>query len=653
MGEKVLEIQNESPVLLVGNPNVGKSALFGALSGRYVEVSNYPGTTVDFASGLIKTAGGKRPIFDSPGADSLTPVSEDEIVTRDLILNHLESPVICVVDSRNLQRGLVLLSQLAEYGSRVVLALNMSDEAASAGFKIDYDGLSRTLGIPVIPTVAIERRGVDDLKKAISAAAVPLLRIDFGGAIEKSIGRIQEKIGDQNGASRGISISHLVNDNGLPSKFIGVLSDKILEDLERIKESSSSQIAEPMGFYIVKLRNDYIRKIVANHVTVKSSPGRRILLVIGELSHHPIYGIPTMLLVLLGVYYFVGVFGAQTLVGLIERNIFGNIINPFFETVFAKVPSGFIRDLFVGNYGIITMAITYALALILPIVSTFFLAFGVLEDSGYLPRLAFMVDRIFKKIGLNGRAVLPMVLGLGCDTMAVLTARILSTKKEKLMVTFLLTLAIPCSAQLGVTLGILGSISLWAVAIWLFVVLLVLFLVGYLSSKVIPGRSSDFILEIPPLRLPRLKNVVVKTLMRLEWYLKEAVPLFVLGTLILFALDRVHLLVALQKLSSPVVTGILGLPEKASEAFILGFLRRDYGAAGFKMLFDGGLLDQIGAIVAMTTITLFVPCIANFFIIIKERGYKTALTMVAFIIPFAIMVGGLLNYILRGVGVWW
>ncbi len=653
MREQAVEIKNESPVLLIGNPNVGKSALFGALSGRYVEVSNYPGTTVDFASGWIKTDGVKRQVFDSPGADSLSPVSEDEMLTRDLILKYPESPVICVVDSRNIQRGLVLLSQLAEYGRRVVLALNMSDEAISSGHKIDYSGLSKTLGIPVIPTVAIQRRGVEELKKAIPRAAVPTLRIEFGDTLEESISGIQKTIGNDLPFSRGISISHLTGDNGLPKDISRIISSEQSEKIERIKASISSRVAEPLGFYIVKLRNDYVREIVDTHVKVKRSTGRKFLRLVGEFSHHPVYGIPTLLLILLGVYYFVGVFGAQTLVGLIEVNLFGKIINPFFAAVFDRIPSIFIRDLFVGEYGIITMAITYAFALILPIVTTFFLVFGTLEDSGYLPRLAFMVDRIFKKIGLNGRAVLPMVLGLGCDTMAVLTTRILNTKKEKIIVTFLLALAVPCSAQLGVTLGILGSISIWAVIIWLSVVIFVLFFVGYLSSKVIPGRSSDFILEIPPLRLPKLKNVVVKTLMRLEWYLREAVPLFVLGTLILFVLDKVNLLVMIQQLFSPIVTGILGLPDKASNAFILGFLRRDYGAAGFKILFDKGLLDEIGAIVSMTTITLFVPCIANFFIIIKERGFKEAFTMIALIIPFAIAVGGILNLILRKVGVWW
>lgn len=641
------------PVILVGNPNVGKSALFGALSGRYVEVSNYPGTTVDYSSGWTKIGGVRRRIFDSPGADTLSPVSEDEKVTRDLILGYRDSSVICVMDSKNLQRGLVLLSQLAEFGKEVVVALNMVDEAWGAGMKIDSVRLSEIIGVPVVATIATERRGVEELKRALPKAAVPELSIAFDPAIEGAVSRISRALGNSSSISRGLSLSYLSGDDGLPDPVRKEVSSESLDEIGRIKTRIQSTLAEPLGFVIAKTRNNRAKRIVDSILTTRVSTGRRFQRKIGELSQHPVYGIPILILVLVGIYYFVGVFGAQTLVGLLEDNVFDGIFNPFFARLFALVPSQFINDLFVGEYGIISMAITYALALILPIVTTFFLAFGVLEDSGYLPRLAFMVDRIFKKIGLNGRAVLPMVLGLGCDTMAVLTTRILNTKKEKILVTFLLSLAIPCSAQLGVTLGILGAISGWAVLIWMSVIGGVLFFVGYLSSKVIPGRASDFIMEIPPLRLPGIRNIVVKTLMRLEWYLKEAVPLFVLGTLILFILDRINLLGILRKLMSPVAVGMLGLPERSAEAFILGFLRRDYGAAGFKMLFDDGFLDPVGAIVAMTTITLFVPCIANFFIIIKERGLKTALAMVVFIIPFAILVGGLLNVVLRGVGIWW
>jgi ferrous iron transport protein B len=638
------------PVILVGNPNVGKSALFGALSGRYVEVSNYPGTTVDFTIGWMQLNGTRRQIFDSPGADTLSPISEDEAVTRDLLLNNPVSPVICVIDARNLLRGLVLLAQLAEFGREIVVALNMFDEAESSGFIIDTVELSRVLGVPVIPTIAIQKSGIEELKEAIKSAAIPALKFDYGKIIEEGAQQITDMLGDSK--YRGLALSSLCGDNGLSSDIRAEISSDKLALISGVKARLESSLAEPLGFAIASARNRQARNLLRTFSISKKSKSGRFMDRLGLLSHHPVAGIPVLLAILIGLYYFVGVFGAQVLVQLMEKDLFGGAINPFFVRLFSHLPWAFVRDLFVGEYGLITMALTYALALILPIVTTFFLAFGALEDSGYLPRLAFMVDRIFKKIGLNGRAVLPMILGLGCDTMAVLTTRILTTKKEKLMVTFLLVLAVPCSAQLGVTLGILGSISPLAVAIWLIVVLLVILLVGYFSSKVIPGRSSDFILEIPPLRLPRLQNIAAKTLMRLEWYLKEAVPLFILGTLILFILDKLDVLQLINRALSPIVVSVLGLPARASEAFILGFLRRDYGAAGFRGLYDSGLLDPVGAVVALTTITLFVPCIANFFMIIKERGLKTALGMMLFIIPFAITVGGLLNLALRRVGLW-
>lgn len=640
------------PVILVGNPNVGKSALFGVLSGRYVEVSNYPGTTVDYAAGWIKLKGEKLRLFDSPGADSLSPVSEDEIVTRDLLLSYPDSKVICVADSKNLKRGLVLLSQLAEFGRKVVLALNMADEAKISGVNIDTERLSKILGIPVVSTVATQRRGIEHLKEALHHAAVPAVPIDYSSEITAAADEIESKLQGIYRGARGISLSFLSGDNGLPAKVTDLVEGFDLDRIKQVKTRLETALAEPLGFYIAKRRNDSLQSIIDQTVDTRKTAGQRAFQIMGQLSLHPYYGIPILAVILIGTYYFVGVFGAQTLVGILEENLFGGIINPFFERIFNLVPVPFIQDLFVGEYGVITMAITYALALILPIVTTFFIVFGILEDSGYLPRLAFMVDRIFKKIGLNGRAVLPMILGLGCDTMAVLTTRILYSKKEKMLVTFLLALAVPCSAQLGVTLGILASISLTAVLIWLMVIIAVIFLVGYLASRVIPGRSSEFILEIPPLRLPRFENIVVKTLMRLEWYLKEAVPLFVLGTLVLFILDKLDMLILVKKMFAPVATGILGLPEKSAEAFIMGFLRRDYGAAGFKSMFDNGLLDPAGAVVAMITITLFVPCIANFFIIIKERGLKTALLMISFIVPFAISVGGIMNLILRGFGLW-
>jgi ferrous iron transport protein B len=262
-----------------------------------------------------------------------------------------------------------------------------------------------------------------------------------------------------------------------------------------------------------------------------------------------------------------------------------------------------------------------------------------------------MLDRLFRVMGLNGKAVLPMVLGLGCDTMATLTTRILETRKERLIVILLLALGVPCSAQMTVILAMLAGLSWTAAAVWMLVVGAVLVGVGFLAARILPGRGSDFVLELPPLRLPSLGNILVKTVGRLEWYLREAVPLFVLGTLVLFVADRLAVMGALERALAPVVRGVLGLPLQATEAFLIGFLRRDFGAAGLYDLAREGAMDRVGVVVAVTTITLFMPCIANLFMIIKEQGWRVALAVSAFVFPFALAVGGALNFGLRGLGV--
>jgi ferrous iron transport protein B len=373
---------------------------------------------------------------------------------------------------------------------------------------------------------------------------------------------------------------------------------------------------------------------------------------LGALSMHPVWGVPVLAAVLLAAYGFVGVFGAGTLVDVVEDGFFNGLLNPALTTLVERVsPWAWLTGLLVGPYGLFTMALTYAIAIVLPVVGTFFIFFGVLEDSGYLPRLAVMVNRVFRSMGLNGKAVLPMVLGLGCDTMATLTTRILPTKKERVLVTLLLALGVPCSAQLGVILAMLGAMAPLGMSIWAGVVAGTLLGVGWAAARLVPGRGSDFLLEVPPLRVPSVANILIKTAARTEWYLKEAVPLFILGTLLLFTLDAAGVLPLIERAARPLVVGLLGLPEKAADAFLIGFLRRDYGAAGLFMLQQRGLLDGVQALVSLVVITLFVPCIANFFMMIKERGMAAATAMVAFIVPFAFAVGAALNWVLRALGV--
>jgi ferrous iron transport protein B len=636
-------------VLLIGNPNVGKSALFGLLTGKYVTVSNYPGTTVEVTYGNAVLNKTRTLVIDTPGVNSLVPMSEDEKVTRDMLLTDKAGVVVQVADTKNLRRGLLITLQLAEMGVPFILDLNMDDEAKSRGIMIDQEKLSQLLGIEVVKTVAIRRSGIDKLLKGIQHPRPSMIEVRYDDVIEGGVRDISALLPDANISRRALALMILAGDESLRGWLHANLQDHVIGEIEKFRQEVQSKFNNSLGYLINQQRlrksDEILAQVMARH---EAGTASTFAFHLGRWSMHPVYGLPILLVVLYLVYQFVGVLGAGDAVGFLEETVFGEYLNPWATKIINYVfPVPFIQELLIGDYGLITMALTYSIAIVLPIVGFFFVAFGILEDSGYLPRLAVMVNKIFKIMGLNGKAVLPMVLGLGCDTMATLTTRILETKKERILVTLLLALGVPCSAQIGVILGMIAGLSGLATTIWLGTIVAVMLFVGYLAAKAIPGDPSDFVLELPPIRVPQLTNILVKTLARVQWYLKEAVPLFILGTFILFVGHKVGALEYIQKLTDPLVVGLLGLPSKAAEAFVIGFLRRDYGAAGLFMLAKEGMLDPIQIVVSLTVITLFVPCIANFFMMVKERGLKAALYMVAFIFPFAFGVGGVLNWVLR------
>jgi ferrous iron transport protein B len=566
---------------LVGNANVGKSVVFGHLTGRYATVANYPGTTVGITQGRAFIGAEVCDVIDTPGVNALEgALSEDETITRRILASDGADLVVQIADARNLRRALMLTWHIARIGKPMILVLNMADEARSHGIEIDAAGLARELDIPVVETVAVEGRGLDDLRRALTRAAV--------ARIPREPGR-----------------DHAAWAHELSQRF----RKRGRRSVGRLQEWLGRAVREPMT------------------------------------------GIPILALVLYVTYLFVGVFGAQTLVDLIENGLFGGVINPAAVSLAQYIPIAWVRDFFVGEYGLITMGLTYAVAIVLPVVATFFLIFGFFEDSGYIPRLAIFSDRLFRAMGLNGKAVLPMVLGLGCDTMATMTTRILGTPKERLIAIVLLALGVPCSAQLATILGILGGISPAALATLFGVVLLQMVVVGFLAARVLPGDRSDFILELPPIRFPRPGNLLRKTLHRIRWYLGEAVPLFLIGTALLFALERMDGLVWIADVSRPVVTGWLGLPPRLAEVFVMGFLRRDYGAAGLFDLAQQGRLTGAQAVVALTVMTLFVPCVANFLMIVRERGPRTATAILIVVTIVAVATGAALNYGLALLGV--
>jgi ferrous iron transport protein B len=421
--------------------------------------------------------------------------------------------------------------------------------------------------------------------------------------------------------------------------------------ITEIISEAESGYSQSLSYVMAVSRQQDVRNILSMVVATKPKSGGGFAEKLSRITMHPLTGIPILIAVLyVGLYLFVGVFGAGTLVGLLEETVFGQWLNPWLINVFEwLIPPEWLRDLFVGEFGVLTMGLTYALAIILPIVGTFFIVFSIIEDSGYLPRLAMLLDRIFKKIGLSGRAVIPMVLGLGCDTMATIVTRTQETKKERIITTLLLALAIPCSAQLGVILGILSGNGM-ALLIWIITILVVLLLIGFLASKVVPGERTNFYMEIPPLRLPRISNVLAKTYARLQWYLKEVIPFFLLASVFLWLGDLTGVFGYIIDGLEPIVRGI-GLPNEAAEVFLFGFFRRDFGAAGLYQHAESGLIAGVPLVVAAVTLTLFVPCIAQFLVMIKERGKKAALAITVFVFPFAFFVGFLLNTILVAIGI--
>lgn len=624
------------PVVLVGNANVGKSVLFKNLTRRYVVVSNYPGTTVEVVRAAAEIEGVETEIVDTPGVNDLTARSEDARVTRDLLAAAGDATIVQVADAKNLRRALLLTLELAGTGRPMVLVLNMLDELEERGGVIDVELLEAMLGIPVVESIATRGKGTEALKRAIPRAAVP------------RIAAPEIETDDEWEISR------------LRLARVRSILDRVFE----IREPETASWRVRLGFWAMR----------------------------------PLSGLAILAAVLVGVFWFVGLFGAGTLVDLFETAAFEQRISPIaIRAVDAVTPfphehpsalvehgvglpvspvhelplgtlskeaigpdyavtgevSGagavarFVHDLLIGEFGLITMGLAYALAIVLPIVTTFFLVFSLLEDSGYFPRMAIMVNRVFRKMGLNGKAVLPMILGLGCDTMATMTTRILETRRERIVTTLLLALAVPCSAQLGVLMAMMAVLSPTAAVLWVGVLIGVILFIGWLTARLFGRSSGEFILEIPPLRTPQLSNVWVKTTSRLKWYLQEVVPLFLIGTLALFLLDRTGALGAIARAGRPVVVGWLGLPMETTNAFLVGFLRRDFGAV---YLLDAAtapvpLLDPVQIFVAMITITLFVPCFANLLVIQREHGTAVALRMAAFIFPFAFLVGGLFRWL--------
>ena len=600
--------KNAKKVVLVGNPNVGKSVVFNALTGLYVDVSNFPGTTLDISHGIV----GPYAIIDTPGVYGVSSFNQEEIVARDVILG--ADIVINVIDAVHLERDLFLTQQIIDMGIPVIVALNMLDEVKKQGIEIDVDLLSDLLGVPVIPTVAVKKEGLDEIKQSIEKARVGHIEPE----LQRKLTKLLEKVGTQ-----GEALLVLEGDPHVAGRH-GIEPEPYREEIYMQR----------------RLRvNDIIQ-----HVSKDVIKGASFATKLGRWMINPLTGIPILLGVMYLMYELVAVFIAQTVVEFTEGMVMGEIYQPFIINLVGRLISeeSFIGALLIGEFGILTMTVIYILGLLLPLVLGFYFFLSAMEDSGYLPRVAAMVDRALAFIGLNGRAIIPFILGFGCVTMATITTRLLGSDRERKIAIFLLALAIPCSAQIGVIAVLIGSLGLNYVIGYIAIMFSILVIVGTILNKLFPGESTHLLIDIPPLRIPRVDNVLKKTITKSWHFLKEATPLFAIGALILGILDLTGLLEMIQVALAPLTEGWLKLPREAATAFIMGFVRRDFGAAG---LFDL-TITPMQTLIASVTISLFVPCIASGMIIIKELNKKLAAIIWISVIILAFLFGGILAQVL-------
>lgn len=591
-------------IVLAGNPNCGKSVFFNAFTGMYVDVSNYPGTTLEISHGRF----GKDILIDTPGVYGISSFNDEEKIARDIILS--ADVVINIVNAVHMERDLFLTQQIIDTGIPVVVALNMVDEAEKKGLAINAELLEQKLGVPVVPTVAVKNIGLTQLKERLSEAR----RGKRISVLKNIITKYMDRVGTE-----GEALLILEGDPIIAARH-GLEPEKLREDIYLARRRRVNEIVQEV------VEEKQAKKTLSSHLA--------------RMMIRPITGIPLLFLSLWAMYHVIGVFIAGTVVDFLAEEIFEEVYAPAVANFFSRFISEgtVISEVLAGEFGLITMTITYVFGILLPLVVGFYFFLALFEDSGYLPRIAALVDRALNGIGLNGRAIIPFILGLGCVTMGTIVTRLLGSEREKRITIFLLGLTIPCSAQLGVIVGILAGLGGQFALAYMIVILAVFIAVGSFLHALLPGDSTDLIIDLPALRLPRAANVFKKTVTKSYQFIKEAIPLFAVGALFISTLHLSGLLELIQQWLAPLTVGWLNLPEGAATAFIMGIVRRDFAAAGLASM----ALTPVQALVSLITITLFVPCIASVLIIFKERSKKEAALMWAGTWVIAFVVGGVM-----------
>lgn len=630
-------------IVLAGNPNVGKSVLFTRITGVGVISANYPGTTVTFEEAAVTSGGKEITVFDLPGTYSLAGVTEDEKVATELLAEKRPDHVIAVVDATRLEQNLVLVLQLIELGYRVTVALNFMDQARKR-YSLDVKALSDLLKVPVIPTVATTGEGVDELMRTILSGRVE--RSPYVVRYDSHIEALLEDLAKgQVTSSAGYPIRgaliKLLEGNEL---FTKQFSPAVREMVDDYRETFREEHGEDLEVHVSRDRYGEAGR-VASQVIGKLDREMGLADRISELTLNPSTGIPILFAILAGI------FASVVFVG--------GFLETLLVDAYTALTAGFFADLAAwigGTWGEvisngISISVEAILAIVIPYILVFYLILGFLEDSGYLPRVVLLLDGIMVKLGLHGRAIIPMVVGTGCNVPAILATRTLDSRRQRLILATITVMAVPCSAQTVIIIGTVGNYSgiAWAVLIYAILFILVLVL-GKVLHSVLREEPSSLVIAIPDLSVPSVRNVLIKTWIRVKDFFTIAFPLLLAGSLLLEALMELNVLDALVDPLSPLTVGLLGLPPVIIIALIFGVLRKEMALQILFVIFALGAEGSLATVLTPEQLFVFalvmatyMPCLGVFAALIKEFNLRSALMISLASIALALLLGGMAN----------
>jgi len=638
----------------------GKTAIFQRLCGDDSIEIPVKDSTEKLEEGRLEESGSRRGwfrrrvrgdvrIIDSPGTATLQARGSDEAVTRDALLRQSHATLLVVLDQKNMRRSLALALNAAEHSIPMVVAVNMKDEAERHGVHVDYALLESILGVDVVPTAATLDEGTSRLALSIRSARVPPRLVRFPSAIEEALALIEGLLEGVECSRRGLALMLLAGDRGARDMVREKLGEQRLRAVDDVVTRVRAASGLPIGVVITDAIYEAAGRLAAQ-VVREEIRSQGFLDRLGRWSYHPILGPVIALLVILAVYAWVGLLGGSLIVGSIEKYLFKGWLVPLLAMAVEPIPWAIVRDAFMDpDFGLVTTGIFLAFGVLMPAIFMYYFALALLTQSGYIPRLSILLDRLLRLVGLSGKGIVPMVMGLSCITVALVTTRTLETRKQRIIASLLLVLGMPCAPLLSVMLSLLGDMP-WIAALAVFGTIAVQIIVaGVLANALIPGLEPDFLMVIPPLRVPALRPALRRSARQAYCFMKEAVPFFLAAAFALFVFDRLGGLALLERAASPIVGGLLGLPDEATQVFVRTFVRRESGAAELVHIRDR--FDNLGIVVTLLVMTLLTPCVNAIIVLAKERGIRAAALIVGVVSMYALAVGGAVNHLCRILGI--